>query len=522
MKKLLLAAVFGTLIPATALASGFNDVGNDIASRPADSYLEVDGVFRTRGSLLYNLDLDRGLTPSGTPLFPVPISDPTAQTLTHADLRLRTDFAAYAPEAGIAVKTRIDLLDNLALGSTPEGPPQSTTSQRPSEVLSIERVYGEALTPFGLLSVGRMGSDWGMGMLTNGGDCLDCDSGDAADRVAFITPMIGMIWAVAYDIAFTGPQVDRPAGERTLDLDPSDDVRGITFASLRWHSPSDLDRRVSAGRTVFDYGLYGSYRWQENDVPAWYLPTSQPVAIDGEQVIRRNLSAFASDVWMRVVGPWGRVEAEAAIITSTIEQASLIPGVVLPESVEALQYGGAIETSFGPHGGRFHAGVDAGFASGDAAYGFGAFPGPYDPVPQEGDLDGPQANPPFDNSINNFTFHPDYHVDRILFREIIGTVTDATYVRPHAEWRVAEFGPGRLTASLSGIASFAVQPTSTPGGTRPLGFELDPTLVYESHDAFSVAAEYAVLFPFSGLDNVEEGLSAKPAQLARLRLAMRF
>ncbi len=101
-------------------------------------------------------------------------------------------------------------------------------------------------------------------------------------------------------------------------------------------------------------------------------------------------------------------------------------------------------------------------------------------------------------------------------------MTDATYVRPHVEWRALEFGPGSLTAALSGVASFAVEPTSTPSGERPLGFELDPTLVYESHDAFSVAAEYAVFFPFSGFDNVDSGLSAKPAQLARLRLAMRF
>jgi uncharacterized protein (TIGR04551 family) len=396
------------------------------------------------------------------------------------------------------------------------------TSQQPGETLSIERVYGEALTPFGLLAVGRMGSEWGLGMLTNGGDCLDCDSGDAADRVAFLSPMFGMIWALAYDIAFIGPEAQRQAPNRTINLDPSDDVRQVTFASMRWHSPTDLDRRVSAGRTVFDYGLFASYRWQKNDVPVWYLPVAAPVELDGNQVIRRDLTAFASDVWVRVVGPWGRVEAEAAVITSNISQASVIPGVVLPGEIDALQYGAALETSFGPHRGRFHAGVDAGFASGDAAFGFGAYPGPYDPAPQRGDLDGPQANPPFDNSINNFRFHPDYRVDRILFREIIGTVTDATYVRPHLTWRALEFGPGQLTAALSGVASFANQPTSTPGGERPLGFEIDPTLVYESHDMFQLAFEYAYFIPFAGLDNPEAGLAARPAQLGRLRLTMRF
>ncbi|MEZ4460218.1 MAG: hypothetical protein R3E66_10930 [bacterium] len=41
-----------------------------------------------------------------------------------------------------------------------------------------------------------------MGILTNAGDCRQCDSGDAADRVAFVSPMIGHILAVAYDIGF--------------------------------------------------------------------------------------------------------------------------------------------------------------------------------------------------------------------------------------------------------------------------------------------------------------------------------
>ena len=52
-----------------------------------------------------------------------------------------------------------------------------------------------------------------------------------------------------------------------------------------------------------------------------------------------------------------------------------------------------------------------------------------------GQLDGPQANLPRDHTVDNFRFHPDYHIDQILFREIIGTVTDAIYVRPHVRAR---------------------------------------------------------------------------------------
>jgi hypothetical protein len=52
--------------------------------------------------------------------------------------------------------------------------------------------------------------------------------------------------------------------------------------------------------------------------------------------------------------------------------------------------------------------------------------------------------------------------------------------------------------------------------------ELDPTLAWKSRDGFGAALEYAVLFPFAGLDNPEQGLTARPAQLLRLRLAFEF
>ena len=128
--------------------------------------------------------------------------------------------------------------------------------------------------------------------------------------------------------------------------------------------------------------------------------------------------------------------------------------------------------------------------------------------------------PPYDTQVDNFRFHPDYRVDRILFREIIGTVTDAFYLRPHARVRIADLGPtARLRASLVGIFSWANYASSTPGGERPLGIEIDPTLEYHTDAGFAVRLEYAVLFPLGGLDNPRLGLSAKTAQILRVHLA---
>ena len=86
----------------------------------------------------------------------------------------------------------------------------------------MKRAYGEALTPFGALAIGRMGSQWGLGMLANAGDCLDCDSGDAADRIAFVTSDRGHLWAVAYDFSATaGHSLQRKRLAAAIDFAPS-------------------------------------------------------------------------------------------------------------------------------------------------------------------------------------------------------------------------------------------------------------------------------------------------------------
>ena len=518
----LLVAFVG--LPQIAAADGdrsFTDLGYDLEGDP-DTVLELDGYFRTRGELLHNLDLDRGLTPSGEPLYPTPLGDSQRQTLTHSDMRLRTDMRVHSPVGAAAVNLRVDVLDNLAFGSRPDGPPQTTASQLPVQAINIKRAYAEALTPVGLLTAGRMGSHWGLGMLTHGGDGLDSDSGDAADRIAFVTPTLGHIWAVAYDVAWSGPQTERRAGNRTLDLDPRDDARALTFAFMQYRTAESIDRRLDADRPTFDYGAYFSFRWQDEDVPAHYLPAAQPEGLGESDVMYRGFRANAVDVWSRLVMPYAHLEAEVAVMQAEIDQASLIPGAEFQEPVESLQIGGAFESEIRGPTWPVGFGVDAGFATGDPAPGFGAFPEPYEGRAEPGDLDGPQADPPLDNRVDNFRFHPDYRIDQILFREIIGTVTDATYVRPHVTWRVGEWGPGRLQASAAAIASWAMYPTSTPGQERPLGLEINPSVTYQSYGNFSLGIDHGILFPFSGLDNPQQEMPARPAQMLRLHMAMGF
>ena len=83
---------------------------------------------------------------------------------------------------------------------------------------------------------------------------------------------------------------------------------------------------------------------------------------------------------------------------------------------------------------------------------------------QKGDLDGPQARPPGDATIDNFRFHPDYHVDLILWRRIIGQVTDAIYVKPTVA--VGPFGSATHAIAFEAVKKHGgrISAANRPGG----------------------------------------------------------
>jgi uncharacterized protein (TIGR04551 family) len=507
------------LPPAGDLAALGAELSPRLYAAPRDKLeLVVHGLFRLREMGLYNVDLDRGLDATGQPLFPVPLSG--GQFLDAGDIRARTDVGFYAHGVGVAVKARIDWLDNVALGGSPDlagGSPATSGGQRPTTVL-VKRAWGEALTPVGTLAVGRMGAHFGLGIAANGGDCEDCDHGDAADRFAFVTPLVGHLFAIAYDITSRGPFTPSRDGGHPIEIEQTNTTSGPTFALMRVHSPATLARRAAAGRTSLEYAGYVSRRAQENDVPASYLPTATPMNYTSADLVARGFSATATGGWLRVSSANVRIEAELAYVNARVEHPSLIPGADITVPVTSQQLGFALQSAF--RFGPAQLGFDTGYASGDDAPGFGAFPKPGQGVTMPGAFDGPQANPPRDRTVDNFRFHPDYRIDQVLFREIIGTVTDAFYLRPHARTTLLTIGSGKLELIAALIASWAIEPTSTPSGKQALGIEVDPELRYASRDGFAINFAYGLLLPGAGFDGTS--LPAKPAHAMRLRMGFAF
>jgi uncharacterized protein (TIGR04551 family) len=519
-RSLVSLAVAALAVAPAAAATGLMDTGDDLVPHD-DARAVVHGALRVRGEALGNLDLDRGPLENGVPLFPVPLADRKGQWLLGGDLRLRTDLAFYAPGGRTAVKVRVDLLDDVPLGDRPVGVPAAATSVITSgdRVLRVKRAWGETATPVGLLAAGRMGNAWGTGMLANGGDCADCDSGDAADRIAFVSPIFGHVAALAYDFSVAGPTALRRDGVRSVALEPSAAVKSLTFAFLHWTDEPTRKRRTTFGRNVFDYGAYASWRTQARDVPSTYVPFANTPPMSALQVVARGWEALALDGWLRHEGKHHRLELEVAHLRASIEDASLLPGVSLAKPVQSAQTGFVFDGSLRTEDDLHALDLQLGYASSDASPLFAS--GTTLKIPA---ADGStQTIPvPENDRLDRFSMHPDFRVDRILFRELLGRVSGAAYVRPAVRGTLAGNHTGRLVASLAAIASMATNAASTPSGKSFLGFEVDPTLAWQGTDGFTLSLEGAAFFPGEALGNPTAKLEAKPAGLARVRLSYAF
>jgi uncharacterized protein (TIGR04551 family) len=211
-----------------------------------------------------------------------------------------------------------------------------------------------------------------------------------------------------------------------------------------------------------------------------------------------------------------------ATVIGQIGDATNEPGVSLRQPITTRQWGGVLSLSYAFWRFPIRLRAEVGVASGDDSPGFGTRIHAGQLVAQPGDVDGPQLRPPVDNTVDNFRFNPDYRVDLVLWRRILGQVTDAVYVKPTV--RLGPFGSTyhHFIADVSLIDSNAMFVSSTPGGDRHLGLELDLQARYRYEAGFEINFGYGVLFPGAGFRNVTLNLDPQPAQVLELILAYRI
>jgi uncharacterized protein (TIGR04551 family) len=478
-------------------------------------------------------------------------------TIATANMRLRLEPTMNISEL-VRVRAQIDVLDNYVLGSstsklfddafspnpvpfygsTRQLYPNDPTADR--DPILPKRVWGEVQTPVGLLSFGRMPSGWGLGVLTNPGGGVDDDYGDTVDRIQFAlpplqTPIGGLTVVPILDFDAEGalradPRFGAGVGQ-PFDAESSDDARTYALKVARIDTEDEIRRKVERNESSLNFGAYYNYRTQKNVIPAW-LQDGFGAELDPASNLAfgpRKTYGHVLDLWVRVVSPRWRVEAEGVGVYGHIGQAFTVAPrsdtdptlVIAPISrVELRQWGGSLLTEYKAIPNKVTVGGELGVASGDDAPGFGNVPSRANPSFAYGVLEGPQFNGTNDQSISNFRFNPAYKVDLILWSRILGQVTDAWYVKPKIRWDIL---PG-LAFDGQVVYSQAINGESTPSstaantGSRPLGVELDGMFTYTSGAGFQAYAQYGLLQPFDAFKPGDLSL----AQLLAFGLVAKF
>jgi len=506
------------------------DVLENITPAANHPYLEHHGYFRFRADAFHNLDLN---TTGTSPILPPPeaylpegtAAASDAEWYAGSNIRFRYSPTLHLFE-DLRIILQLDLPDNLVLGSYPDGVRIGNSPLRPDIPkiafsggqlppgdrygLRLKQAYGEVKTFFGVIRAGRMASQWGLGILANGGQCIDCDYGDAADRVMFITRALGMYVIAAYDFANEGPvsfhtndALGQPRDQSQVD-DVDQYVGALLYRPLSQEEKDAQTRVLKEDRKpVVNAGLYFVYRSQEGSFEDYRLDAT-PTPDDLPELEARRAEAYIPDLWVQLL--WEpryrtrlRVELEAAYIYGTIGQIKLPGGdlsncwganetaaecTVLERPVR--QFGLALESDLKLNQ-FFSVGLNAGYATGRNAYGFQL---------NDGVVDA-ETDP------SNFKFDRDYIVDLILFREIIGAVTNATYFKPWVQFDFWTRNNDTFGLNLAGLYALANDAEATPSGESPLGLEFDSMLFYQEEGKFRADLAYGLLLPLSGFKEVE-------------------
>ncbi|NVJ22201.1 TIGR04551 family protein [Myxococcus sp. AM011] len=479
----------------------------------------LDGYFRLRPTLFYKFDL--GKVP-GQEIFPAVSPRRGENTQSFATMRLRLDPTFNVSEQ-VKIKLQVDGLDNVVFGSTPDtlypgdqrniftvfSEDQESLGDTLSDSIKLRRAYGEVNTPVGILRFGRMGSHWGLGMLRNDGNCFDCDFGDTVDRVQFVTePFAGWYVTPMLDFNSEGTFYKGGAEGEPVDLTQADDAHSWVLAIARRDTDAQIRSKLENNQGVLQYGLHFTWRSQNYD----NVKDADGALTGG--FIPRDANLYIPDLWLRYEERNWRLEFELAAVLGKIGNRALTTGdATFDQSLTVAQFGGVAQGEVKVADNKLTLGLELGFASGDKAPGFGNYPGRQgsgtNGYTNPGDVEGRQYRCDnggcSDSAIRNFRFNRDYRIDLILWRELIGGVTDAFYVRPSVKYAVA---PGiDLYGRL--IYSQALYAESTPSFvSKSLGVEVNAGVDYTTEDGFIAGIAYGILFPMGGLQAYTDALKA--------------
>lgn len=545
--------------PSEATAPRWGDT--DIRILPLVT-LQNHGSFRLRFNLFSNLDLGLGVDPTLNPTC-APATSPSVgpqaslgnvvDTATSANMRLRYEPTLRIGEI-VAVHATMDFLDNVLLGETPAldgvAAPMSVfagSARSPSAGFSalrdsvrVKAAWAEVrLFDLVILRGGRMPYKFGLGMVRSDGSHPDADFGDYVDG-AFGKIKVGITYLFA-GMEFPGEGVssDAPFGysTRPYDMDQSDDatrwVFGVDSSPETRAERAQAQRDLEAGKPVVDWGLYNAITQQkisserivsatggQADEPD---PVDQPV--DAYTLVPRGAFFWTPSLWTKIrwqprAGLKVRVELEAAMTYGWVDHVQ--SNLDDPRSrKDFLSFGAALEAEVVSGYDTFR--LLAGVASGGNTLGaWGILDRHVVSTPNQTCYSLDQSEVFRTRKIHHFQFNRDYRVDSILFREVIGAVTNAFYFKP--EYDRVFFGAGdwQVGGGLGLLMAFASIPEGAPGRSRALGIEPAVDLWARWGEHLTVRADGALLVPLDGLDRASTGQEAGLAGALRIRAQIAF
>ncbi len=565
--------------------------------------LELHGYFRTRAELFHNFALGRHNGPDdGQHLWPQPLDQsytdqsgavhnvnlcgpPAAaaslqpcydKSQASANIRFRVNPELHISD-NLRIMAQIDALDNLVLGSTPDAyavqpslgstatsmgaklnngsgySPASTgyngyvplgafsTTQGPPtpgvnsyrNSIDVKRVWAEYMTPLGQLRFGRMPSHWGLGMVQNAGDTIDSDYQTTTDRIMFVSGIksLDLYFGGAWDYVSSGPTSASPSdvyGGQPYATGNLTNVNEYVLFAARRTNPELQKLSLARNDVVINGGIYATYRSQLLDVTSGQTPLTTDVnSLTNKGLERRGAYAFTPDLWIQALWRKFRFEAEFAAIYGSIENSAVSQDPT--NAVLVRQYGLTTQAEFKTIEDKLHIGFGFGWASGDP---WAASLNPGNSLQPELNGRGP---------ISTFRFHPDYRVDLIFFRHILGRVEGAYYFRPSVDYEFLKNANGQKFGGGAAIIwSRASEFVQTPGNKRDLGVELDLSLYFQAKDGslnddptklggFYSMLQYGVFFPLGGLSylpgqqtSVLPNWDTSTAQTVRLFLGVAY
>ncbi len=461
-----------------------------------------------------------------------------------------------------------------------------------ADSITVKRAYGHIRFGFGLdVKFGRMPHHWGMGIVANDGNgyyrgdrsdivrMLDMDYGDSIDslRLGFDfgkdRRSVHTLEA-SWDWASSGPTTSQLLGPswassnrlgQDFSAERFDNVYQWRLSILRRDDPAMLQRKLSLGRPVVNYGAIVWIRSQAVD-----RVTGSPGIGDGlgtnpkwsdgdgnsdngvgrhgnalgngdlddlgdsgiqnyaNLLMRRRALVLTPDVWLRINWKTLRIELEGAGVigrfferdlSEDVNQAGFEYQNIGQTDITKrrfLQFGYALEFKYGLFKDRFHLGLDHGFASGDPSG--SPYFNPQNPLIQGND-----------GTWTNFRFNPAYIQDLLLFRELLGTASNAAYFKP---WIAFYFFENNFSGRLDIEYAVAQQRTATWGDKSNYGLELDFAFRYhDQQEPIFFQLQYGVMFPFGAFNRstgkydittIQNNGDAKAAQTIQAQLGIRF